>query len=397
MPKPAVIKQSRYCAAASVFGLASGVRPDDIMFITLPIYHGNGNVFGIGSALVNGTTVVLRKKFSATNFWRECIEFNCTTFMYVGELCRFLVNQPPTDLDRKHKVRLAIGNGLRKNVWHEFDKRFGVRCVEFYASSEGNCTLVNLVSKTGACGFLPLLNRFYPIVPVQLIKIDDQMNPIRDEKGFCIRCEPGEKGLVIGIIGNAPNQSYSGYANNSKETNKKIIENVFRKGERAFNSGDLMMCDSLGYLYFCDRLGDTYRWRGENVSTIELENTISKCLNSRECVVYGVEVPGQEGRAGMCTILSNDDSNEKLDLDELALKLKQELPVYARPLFLRLVNEIEHTGTFKTIKTKLVEQNYNLNLIANSDKLFYYDIKLNTYLELTKEIYENILNGNMRL
>jgi solute carrier family 27 fatty acid transporter 1/4 len=167
------------------------------------------------------------------------------------------------------------------------------------------------------------------------------MNPIRDEHGFCIRCHAGEKGLLVGLIGNDPMKAYNGYANNTQASRTKVIENVFRKGQCAFNSGDLMMMDSLGYMYFCDRLGDTYRWRGENVSTIEVENVISRCLDSREVVVYGVEVPGQEGKAGMAALNCNP---EDIDLQSLSVKLKKDLPTYAKPVFVRFVQELEHTG-----------------------------------------------------
>ena len=209
---------------------------------------------------------------------------------------------------------------------------------------------VNVTSKVGACGFIPVINSVANVVPYHLIKIDEQMNPIRDKKGYCIKCKKDEKGLLIGIIGNTAKTAFSGYANNKEATKKKIIEDVFKKGQNAFNSGDLMVRDNFGYLYFCDRLGDTYRWRGENVSTIEVENVISRHLNSREVLVYGVEVPGQEGRAGMAAIV---DAGE-LDLDMLTQKMKEDLPNYARPLFIRLVKEIDYTG--KIIAGKLLLQ-----------------------------------------
>jgi solute carrier family 27 fatty acid transporter 1/4 len=218
------------------------------------------------------------------------------------------------------------------------------------------------------------------------------MSPIRDASGRCVRCKANEKGLLIGIIGKNSISAYNGYANNAKESGKKIIEAPFQKGQRAFNSGDLMMYDAFGYMYFCDRLGDTYRWRGENVSTIEVENVISKQLDSTECVVYGVEVPGQEGRAGMAAIRSVEAD---VDLSRLSASLKTLLPAYAKPLFLRFMTELEHTGTFKAKKNKLVEDNYNVK--ALHDSVYYFDMKSQGYAKLTEEVYENILNGNIRL
>jgi solute carrier family 27 fatty acid transporter 1/4 len=200
---------------------------------------------------------------------------------------------------------------------------------------------VNIVQKLGSCGFTPLLNKIIPVFPLYVIKIDTKMNPIRDSRGFCVKCEPGEKGLLVGIIGNNPVTAYNGYANNSQASRTKVLENVFRKGQSGFNSGDLMTTDSLGYMYFCDRLGDTYRWRGENVSTIEVENVISRNLDSREVVVYGVEVPGQEGKAGMAAV---NCQPKEVDLSVLGTKLKTDLPNYAKPIFIRFVQDVDHTG-----------------------------------------------------
>ena len=213
------------------------MREDDVILCALPIYHANGTILATGSSLCFGATLVLRNKFSATNFWKECIQYKCTSFIYVGEICRFLVNQPPSELDRQHNIRLAYGNGMRRNVWEEFEERFDIKCAEFYAASEGNCTMANFVYKIGSCGFVPLTNYMFKIMPICLIQIDENMRPIRDKNGFCIECKRGEKGLLIGFIGKIATAQYSGYANNQEATNSKIIENVFAKGQRAFNSG----------------------------------------------------------------------------------------------------------------------------------------------------------------
>ena len=253
LPKPAVIKHNRFSAGGFSFFDAARLSADDVVLVTLPIYHGVGVIIGMGAAITSGATVVLRKKFSASNFWKECIQYKCTAFVYVGEICRFLVNQPPSPLDRQHTVRKAIGNGLRANVWKEFHSRFKVRCIEFYAASEGNCTMINLTSHIGACGFLPLINRFINLLPAYLIRIDDEMNPIRTKKGFCIPCKPGEPGLLIGLIGNRAKTAYNGYANNSSASNKKIIENVFKKGQRAFNSGSFWATPIDGEVKMCQQ------------------------------------------------------------------------------------------------------------------------------------------------
>lgn len=216
------------------------------------------------------------------------------------------------------------------------------------------------------------------------------MSPIRDENGFCIECEPNERGLLIGIIGSSAKTAYNGYANSKKASNGKIIENVFKPNQRAFNSGDSMVVDNWGYMYFCDRLGDTFRWRGENVATVEVENAISGHLSSSEVSVYGVEVPGQEGRAGMASIM-----REELDMEKLSECLRVQLPAYARPIFIRLTKEFDYTGSFKTIKRRLVDEGYDITLV--SDKLYYFDSKTQKFEELTKKVYNDIKNGNIRL
>lgn len=389
LPKPAVIKYNRYMAGGLTFSKSAYLGSQDRLYVALPLYHANGGIIGMGTALVSGVTVVLRKKFSASNFWKECIEYKCTAFIYVGEICRFLINQPKSILDKQHSIRKAIGNGLRRNVWEDFYTRFGVNCVEFYAASEGNCTMINTVCKIGACGFVPLINRFFKILPIYVIKIDDEMNPIRDKNGFCIECKPFEKGLLIGMIGKSIKTSFNGYANNKSASNKKIIENVFKNGQKAFNSGDLMMCDSLGYLYFCDRLGDTYRWKGENVATIEVENVLSKILDGCEISVYGVEVPGQEGKAGMAAI-----NKKSLKLEQFESEIRLKLPGYARPVFIRLVDQLDYTGTFKTKKTRLVKQGFDLNQFE--DKIYFFSTSDQRYKELTMSDYESILRCDVR-
>jgi solute carrier family 27 fatty acid transporter 1/4 len=216
------------------------------------------------------------------------------------------------------------------------------------------------------------------------------MNPIRDSKGLCIECEPNEKGLLVGIIGTKPKTAFSGYANSSKESSKKIIEDVLKKGQRAFNTGDILVCDRFGYMYFCDRTGDTYRWRGENVSTVEIENVISKKLNLTEAVVFGVEIPGEEGRAGMAAIVA-----DKIDEIKLSAELRSELPAYAMPLFIRLVKDVEHTGTFKVKKNTLVEQGYDLSKCGD-DRVYYFDTRDKVYKLLDSVVLDEIRTSKRR-
>jgi solute carrier family 27 fatty acid transporter 1/4 len=340
LPKPVEVRHNRYCTGAALFYPCGKLNKNDIIYVTLPLYHANAHMIGVGCALLAGVTIALRKKFSATNFWKECIDYKCTIILYVGEICRYLVNQPASPLDRQHTVRKAIGNGMRANVWSEFKKRFGVEVLEFYASSEGNCNLINLDGKEGACGFIPLLNDILRVLPTSIIRIDEDMKPLRDKNGFCIPCKPNEKGVIVGAIGNTAKTRFTGYANDKKATNSKVIQNLFKTGQNAYNSGDLVMRDELGYVYFCDRLGDTYRWKGENVSTVEVENIISNILDGAAVVVYGVQVAEQEGKAGMAAIVSSID----IDMQMLSKLIVNSLSSFARPLFIRVSENVEHTG-----------------------------------------------------
>lgn len=247
------------------------------------------------------------------------------------------------------------------------------------------------MGKFGACGYIPLMNRFIKIMPCFLIKMDENLEPIRDKNGFCIQCEPGEKGLIVGLIQKTTKSEFSGYANSSEATNKKIIDNLFRAGQKAFNTGDVLVQDWNGFVYFVDRLGDTFRWKGENVSTLEVEDAISKRLNSIEVACYGVEIPGQEGKAGMIAIITSSD----IDLKSLQEGIQKDLPQYARPVFIRLTPSIEHTGSLKAVKKQLVQDSFNINLF--NDKTFYFDTKDQVYKILTQQVYEQILNQNFKI
>ncbi|NWS44869.1 S27A1 protein, partial [Probosciger aterrimus] len=260
---------------------------------------------------------------------------------YIGEICRYLLNQPVREVETQHRVRLALGNGLRPSIWEDFTKRFRIEQIgEFYGATECNCSIANLDGKVGACGFnSQILPSVYPI---RLVKVnEDTMELIRDSQGLCIPCHPGEPGLLVGQINQQdPLRRFDGYVNQSA-TSKKIASNVLRKGDQAYLSGDVLVMDDLGYMYFRDRSGDTFRWRGENVSTTEVEGTLSRVLNQTDVAVYGVEVPGVEGKAGMAAIA---DPKAKVSPNVLYQELQKVLPPYARPIFLRLLPQVDTTG-----------------------------------------------------
>lgn len=392
MPKAAIVVHSRYYRIAAFGYYAYKMHPDDVLYNCLPLYHSAGNIMGVGQCLIHGLTVVIRKKFSASHFWDDCVKYRCTIIQYIGEICRYLLNQPVREAEAQHRVRLAVGNGLRPSIWEDFTKRFRIKQIgEFYGATECNCSVANLDGKVGACGFNSrILPSFYPI---QLVKVnEDTMELSRDSQGLCIPCRPGEPGLLVGQINQQdPLRRFDGYVNESA-TSKKIASNVLRKGDQAYLSGDVLVMDDLGYMYFRDRSGDTFRWRGENVSTTEVEGTLSRVLNQTDVAVYGVEVPGVEGKAGMAAIA---DPKAKVSPNVLYQELQKVLPPYARPIFLRLLPQVDTTGTFKIQKTRLQMEGFDPH--QTSDRLYFLDLKLGKYVPLDECLYERICSGKAAL
>ncbi|XP_030649993.1 very long-chain acyl-CoA synthetase-like isoform X2 [Chanos chanos] len=338
-----------------------------------------------------GSTIILRRKFSASRFWDECREYNVTVIQYIGEVLRYLCNTPKRDNDKEHKVRLAIGNGVRAEVWREFLNRFGqIKVREFYASTESNIGFVNYTGKIGAVGRVNFLHR--KLFPYTLIKYDTERDePVRDSKGLCIEVPKGETGLLVSRITDiAP---FTGYARNQQHTEKKKLRDVFQKGDLYFNSGDLLMIDHDNFIYFQDRVGDTFRWKGENVATTEVSDVLTLSDFVKEANVYGVKVPGHEGRIGMAAVTIRE--GEQFDGTKMFSHVTRYLPLYALPRFIRIQDSVEVTATFKQMKMKLVEAGFNPALIP--DPLFFLDEKEKSYIPMTREIYSSITSGHIKL
>lgn len=389
LPKAAVITNSRFMFMVIGIYLMGRFRKTDRIYTPLPLYHTAGGVMAVGTTLLHGTTTVLKKKFSASAYFNDCIKHKCTIGQYIGEMCRYILAVPPKPEDKQHNVQLMFGNGLRPQIWREFVERFNIpKIAEFYGATEGNANIVNIDNTVGAIGFM---SRIIPSVyPISIIKVNADGEPIRNTKGLCQTCEPGEPGVFIGkIVPNNPGRAFLGYVD-EKASEKKVVYDVFTKGDSAFLSGDILVADEFGYLYFKDRTGDTFRWKGENVSTSEIEAIVSNLINYRDCIVYGVEIRGAEGRAGMAAIYDEDSS---LNIDRLTTDVKEQLPAYARPQFIRILTKIDLTGTFKLKKKDLQEEGYDPRRV--SDKLYYLDAK-SGYLLLTQEVYQQIQDGKIR-
>uniref|UniRef100_A0A8C9X7X0 Very long-chain fatty acid transport protein n=1 Tax=Sander lucioperca TaxID=283035 RepID=A0A8C9X7X0_SANLU len=392
MPKAAIVVHSRYYRMAALVYYGFRMTSDDVLYDCLPLYHSAGNIVGVGQCIIHGMTVVIRKKFSASRFWDDCAKYNCTIVQYIGEICRYLLNQPVRDMEKQHRVRMAMGNGLRQSIWEEFMKRFNIpQIAEFYGATECNCSLGNFDNKIGACGFNSRILPF--IYPIRLVRVDEEtMELMRGPDGVCIPCKPGEPGQLVGrIIQNDPLRRFDGYVNQSA-TSKKIAHSVFKKGDTAYLSGDVLIMDECGHMFFKDRTGDTFRWKGENVSTTEVEGTLSRLLDMKDVVVYGVEVPGAEGKAGMAAIA---DPSHSTDLEKLVKDMEKALPPYARPVFLRFLLEVNKTGTFKFQKTDLRRDSFNPSAV--SDRLYFMDSRRGCYVQLDEDLYRSILSGKHKL
>ncbi|KAM3624291.1 uncharacterized protein V6R79_021627 [Siganus canaliculatus] len=392
MPKAAVVVHSRFYRIVS-FGFHSfGLHHDDILYNCLPLYHSAGTIMGVGQCLLFGVTVVLRRKFSASRFWEDCVKYNCTVILYIGEICRYLLAQPPCSSEARHRVRVAFGNGLRPSVWEEFVQRFRIQRVgEFYGATECNCSLINIDGKVGACGFSSrILPSFYPI---KLVRMQEETGELlRNSEGLCVPCLPGEPGMLVGRINHTdPLRRFDGYADQDS-TRKKIAHNVFKMGDSAYVSGDVLLMDEYGYMYFKDRRGDTFRWRGENVSTAEVEGILSGLLGHTDVAVYGVSLPGAEGKAGMAAVAHSGD---RFDLDAFIKSVKSVLPSYSRPVFLRLVPSVDTTGTFKIQKIRLQREGYKPQ--DSSEKIYFLNSSAGCYEPVTDELYNAITEGRVRL
>jgi fatty-acyl-CoA synthase len=393
LPKAACISHFRLMQWSHWFAGIMGTRADDRMYDCLPMYHSAGGVVAIGAMLVNGGSVMLREGFSAHRFWDDVVQWNCTIFQYIGELCRYLVNSPPHPHELDHPLRLCCGNGLTAGVWDEFKQRFHIpRILEFYAATEGTFSLYNCEGKPGALGRVPpyLAHRF----PMALVQFDsDNGMPKRNQNGFCTRCSSDEIGEAIGKIvvnGSNPTGEFEGYSDRIA-SERKLLRDVFVNGDLWFRTGDLMRQDKQGYFYFVDRIGDTFRWKGENVSTTEVADIICGCTGVIQSVVYGVSIPGTEGRAGMATVVVTN----AFDVGTFRTYLVEHLPEYARPMFLRLANDLQITGTFKSQKQKLSSQGFDPSSI--SDPIFFNDPACKSFVRIDPGLFEHILTGQIRI
>jgi fatty-acyl-CoA synthase len=392
LPKAASVSHRRILNWGGWFAGLTDASPEDRLFDCLPLFHSVGGIVAPCSMLTAGASVVLSDKFSATTFWRDIVRWDCTLFQYIGELCRYLLKAPRSEFESQHRLRLACGNGLRGDIWETFQARFSIpQILEFYAATEGNFSLYNVEGKPGAIGRIPplLAHRF----PAAIVRLDAELGmPIRAADGLCVPCARGEIGEAIGRIGTADDGGgrFEGYTS-AAETEKKILRDVLAKGDAWFRTGDLMKIDESGYFHFVDRIGDTFRWKGENVATSEVNEAVAACPGVIDAATYGVEIRSADGRAGMVAIVTDD----RFDLRELQGHLARRLPAYACPAFVRICAALDSTATFKQKKQELIGEGFDPTRVK--DRLFFRDPASGAYRPIDAARYGQIVDGSIRL
>lgn len=382
LPKASIISHGRWLKGYSAFGLTSlRLNEKDILYVPLPFFHATAMVVCWSSVVAGGAAIVIKNKFSVSDFWKDIHKYQVTGFGYVGEMCKYLLNTPENPLEKNSTLKKMIGNGLRPDIWQKFKQRFNIEQVaEFYASSEGNIAFFNVFNLDQTMGF--------SITSYAIVKYDIEKGaPKLDKNGFMQKVKTNGVGLLIGEINER--YPYDGYTEKSK-TEQTILRNVFTKGDAWFNTNDLVRDMGFGHTQFVDRLGDTFRWKGENVSTQEVEGIINLIDNVEESIVFGVEIPGCNGRAGMAKIILKE--NKALDMVNLYRLLSNELPAYAVPIFVRIAGDAAITSTFKHQKSELKKEGFDINIIKDD----VYVLKNKQYILLDKDFHEEICKGDIR-
>lgn len=411
-PKAAIVSWAKITVGGEWVSRWLGLGRKDRFYTCMPLYHSTAGVLGVGTCLIAGCTFVLGHRFSNRTFWPEVRDAQATVIQYVGETLRYLLAAPPQkdpitgeDLDRKNNVRLAFGNGLRSDVWKRFKDRFGIESIaEFYSATEGTSATWNLsrndfaVGAIGYNGFLTsaLLKSRSAIVQVNW----ETEAPIRDPKNhnFCIRVPRGQPGELLFRIDTAQiARGFQGYLNNTKATESKIMRSVLEKNDVYFRTGDVVKWDKEGRWWFLDRIGDTFRWKSENVSTAEVSEVLGTHPAIEEANVYGVDLPHHEGRVGCATVKCNDDMEaDQKTLNSIAVHVRDRLPRYAVPLFLRVTKSMQATGNNKQQKHILRAQGVQPTTIrADGDEIYW--LKGGSYETFNDNDWQTIEAGQVKL
>jgi acyl-CoA synthetase (AMP-forming)/AMP-acid ligase II len=403
LPKGVVMYRGRELNTARGVSQYLGLKPHNRMYTCLPLYHGAAHGLCVTPSICAGSTVVLSRKFSHKTFWPEVRASKADILQYVGELCRYLVNAPPNPLDKRHNVKVAWGNGMRPDVWEVFRQRFGIETInELYAATDGLGATFNANRGEFGRNAVAVRGLYWNLVNggrEKRVRMDvDTGEIIRDKHGFAVECKTGEPGEVLHKLDPAL-AAFTTYYKNDSAWTKRQLRDVFKAGDMWFRSGDMMRQDPDGCVYFVDRLGDTFRWRSENVSTNEVGDVLGRFDQVAEANVYGVEVPHADGRAG-CAAIVPTATPDDLDLKRLAQHAISILPRYAVPIFLRVVPQLEYTGTMKLQKGRLRAEGVDPAKIASSspqDRMFWLPPGASEYVPYGTQEWQDLQAGNVRL
>lgn len=367
MPKAASVANRRWCMAFGGGLSLARFNEKDILYNCLPFYHANAMIISLSAVIASKCSMAIAEKFSRTHFWDDVTFYQATSFNYIGEICRYLLSNEISNTERKHNVKKIIGNGMQIEIWEKFQKRFNIPYIcEFYAASESNISFTNILYLKNTVGLT--------ILPYEIIKYDhEKEEPIKNKEGYLIKAKKGEIGLLI----SPKNKIFSGYSD-SKKNKEIILKNVFKHGDEWINSGDLMRYIGYGHVQFCDRAGDTYRWKGENTSAIEIEKHLNSIAGVEKSAVYGVKIPQYDGKAGMASLIVD---NKNWNMSDFYKEAKQKIPSYSMPIFIRIVSNFELTETYKIKKHNLKKMSYD----KNTEQVYYLDSKNETYSPLNKE------------
>ncbi len=386
LPKAARYSHMRWMSSGDVMEITLDVTCEDVFYCCLPLYHGAAATSVTSTALRAGASIVVRRKFSVSEFWRDVNRHRITVFQYIGEICRYLLNRPEQPGERDHNLRCMLGAGLTPESWQRWIERFGqVRVFEGWGATEANTALINVDNFVGSCGRIPDWSR----TNLRLIRYDveNDCHP-RAENGFYQVCDVGEVGEAMAFIVDHPEIGggrFEGYTT-AAATESKIRRNVLSAGDAWWSSGDLLRQDADGYCYFVDRIGDTFRWKSENVSTQEVADALGDLPGLELINIYGVQVPGHEGRAGMAAVLMQP--GQAFDADALYALTQERLPRYAAPLFVRVSAAADLTTTFKLRKVDLQRQGYCPQ--ACQDPLYLRDEQAGTYRPYSAELLQRL-------
>ncbi len=387
LPKACVMENFKLFTQGNFLGIAFAKTDiNDIVYIPTPLYHNLAIGVAWPAISQTGATLAIRKRFSASEYWKDIHKFQATCSIYVGEIPRYLLNQPPSEYEKNHTLKKMLGLGLRKEIWERFQSRFQIGHIyEFYGLTEGHRSLINVEEIPGMIGRLTQSGLI-------LVKVNPETGEFyRNERGYCIKCKPGDIGMVLLKIDKGT--FFMGYTDKEK-TEDKFLHDVFLKDDTYFNTNDMLMLHDDLWVSFADRFGDTYRWKGENVSTLEIESILNSYPSIYMSAVYGVSIPNTEGKAGMAAIKLNPSL--KFEIDNFSQFIADVFPVYSIPVFIRICeDELEITGPYKIKKTNILREAYHIDLIT--DKVYLWNQQDKIYISLDNDIYQKLINGQLRI